>query len=142
MLKTIWLFRLFVLPDNVLFEDHVRKQSIKSFMETTTSSISRLPTAIFCANGVKANVLFFDGKPPPKLPGQRKLDLRLQDQHPPHTKEDPLKPEDLSDFIKCYNPKNRNKRKELYMNKITKVVRRNFHMKRSPLGIKHLIYHF
>ncbi len=52
-----------VLPDNVLFEggagEEVRKQLLKT---TELHTILRLPTGIFYANGVKANVLFFTNK--------------------------------------------------------------------------------
>jgi type I restriction enzyme M protein len=49
-----------VLPDNVLFEggagETVRKELLKT---TDLHTILRLPTGIFYAHGVKANVLFF-----------------------------------------------------------------------------------
>lgn len=50
-----------VLPDNVLFEagagERVRKKLLEDF---NLHTILRLPTGIFYAQGVKANVLFFD----------------------------------------------------------------------------------
>ena len=53
-----------VLPDNVLFEggagETVRKELLKT---VDLHTILRLPTGIFYAQGVKANVLFFDNKP-------------------------------------------------------------------------------
>jgi type I restriction enzyme M protein len=56
-----------VLPDNVLFEggagETIRKQLLTRFHLHT---ILRLPTGIFYAQGVKANVLFFDAKPASK----------------------------------------------------------------------------
>ncbi|MEA3494939.1 MAG: class I SAM-dependent DNA methyltransferase, partial [Bacteroidota bacterium] len=56
-----------VLPDNVLFEggagETVRKELLKT---TELHTILRLPTGIFYAQGVKANVLFFDNKPASK----------------------------------------------------------------------------
>lgn len=58
-----------VLPDNVLFEGGVGETVRKKLLETTNlHTILRLPTGIFYANGVKANVLFFDGKPSSKEP--------------------------------------------------------------------------
>jgi type I restriction enzyme M protein len=53
-----------VVPDNVLFEggagETVRH---KLLQESDLHTILRLPTGIFYAHGVKANVLFFDRKP-------------------------------------------------------------------------------
>ena len=62
-----------VLPDNVLFEggagETVRKRLLQS---TDLHTILRLPTGIFYAQGVKANVLFFDNNPPVKTPGPKR----------------------------------------------------------------------
>ena len=53
-----------VLPDNVLFEagagETIRRRLLA---ECDLHTILRLPTGIFYAQGVKANVLFFDRKP-------------------------------------------------------------------------------
>ena len=69
-----------VVPDNVLFEggagETVRR---KLLQECDVHTLLRLPTGIFYAQGVKANVLFFDRKPRPRRPWTRKLwvyDLR------------------------------------------------------------------
>lgn len=73
----------------------------------------RLPTGIFYAQGVKANVLFFDRKPASEKPWTEKLwiyDLRTNKHFT--LKEKPLRYEDLKDFIACYNPENRFDRKE------------------------------
>jgi type I restriction enzyme M protein len=82
-------------------------------METTDlHTILRLPTGIFYANGVKANVLFFDGKPASKDPWTNEVwvyDYRTNVHHT--LKKNPLRLEDLQDFIKCYKPENRHKRK-------------------------------
>ena len=72
----------------------------------------RLPTGIFYAQGVKANVLFFDRKPASEKPWTEKLwiyDLRTNKHFT--LKENPLKRSDLDDFVACYNPKNRHERK-------------------------------
>ncbi len=85
-------------------------------METTDlHTILRLPTGIFYANGVKANVLFFDGKTASKDPWTKEgwvYDYRTNVHHT--LKKNPLKLEDLNDFITCYNPLNRDKRKETF----------------------------
>ncbi len=62
-----------VVPDNVLFEGGAGETVRKKLLETTDlHTILRLPTGIFYAQGVKANVLFFDAKPAAKNPGPRK----------------------------------------------------------------------
>ncbi len=73
----------------------------------------RLPTGIFYAQGVKANVLFFDRKPAAEKPWTEKLwiyDLRTNKHFT--LKKNPLKRSDLDDFVACYSPKNRHERKE------------------------------
>src|SRR5438270_5415910 len=53
-----------VMPDNVLFEGGVGETVRKALLKNTDlHTILRLPTGIFYANGVKANVLFFENKP-------------------------------------------------------------------------------
>ena len=76
-------------------------------------TLLRLPTGVFYAQGVKANVLFFDKKPASERPWTDKLwiyDLRTNKHFT--LKTNPLKFEDLQDFIKCYNPENRHQREE------------------------------
>lgn len=105
-----------VLPDNVLFEGGVGETVRKKLLETTNlHTILRLPTGIFYANGVKANVLFFDGKPSSKEPWTKEVwvyDYRTNIHHT--LKKNPLRLEDLRDFINLYNSENINKRKETY----------------------------
>ena len=105
-----------VLPDNVLFEGGVGETVRKKLLETTElHTILRLPTGIFYANGVKANVLFFDGKPSSKEPWTKEVwvyDYRTNIHHT--LKKNPLKLSDLKDFIALYNPENRHKRTETY----------------------------
>jgi type I restriction enzyme M protein len=103
-----------VVPDNVLFEggagETVRR---KILHECDVHTLLRLPTGIFYSQGVKANVLFFDRKPARETPWTEKLwiyDFRTNKHFT--LKESPLRFEDLQDFIKCYNPKNRHKREE------------------------------
>ncbi|MBU1297545.1 MAG: type I restriction-modification system subunit M [Bacteroidetes bacterium] len=103
-----------VVPDNVLFEggagETVRK---KLLSECDVHTLLRLPTGIFYAQGVKANVIFFDRKPASEKPWTDKLwiyDLRTNKHFT--LKTNSLKFEDLKDFIQCYNPDNRHDRKE------------------------------
>jgi type I restriction enzyme M protein len=63
-----------VVPDNVLFEEVREKPSKKPAKPVRCPYTSRLPTGIFYAQGVKANVLFFDAKP-----AQENLDLQAVD---------------------------------------------------------------
>jgi type I restriction enzyme M protein len=102
-----------VVPDNVLFEggagENIRR---KLLHECEVHTLLRLPTGLFYAQGVKANVLFFDRKPASETPWTKKLwiyDLRTNIHFT--LKTNPLKRKDLDEFVKCYNPKNRNKRK-------------------------------
>ena len=70
-------------------------------------------SGIFYAQGVKANVLFFDRKPAQEKPWTKKLwiyDLRTNMHFT--LKENTLKRSDLDEFVKCYNAKNRHNRKE------------------------------
>ena len=103
-----------VVPDNVLFEggagETVRR---KLLHECDVHTLLRLPTGIFYSQGVKANVLFFDRKPASEKPWTKALwiyDLRTNMHFT--LKENPLKCSDLDDFVACFNPRNRHKRKE------------------------------
>jgi len=103
-----------VVPDNVLFEggagETVRR---KLLHEYDVHTLLRLPTGIFYAQGVKANVLFFDRKPASEKPWTERLwiyDLRTNKHFT--LKENPLRYNDLKDFVECYNPDNRFERGE------------------------------
>jgi type I restriction enzyme M protein len=103
-----------VVPDNVLFEggagETVRR---KLLQECDVHTLLRLPTGVFYAQGVKANILFFDRKPASEKQWTEKLwiyDLRTNQHFT--LKTNTLKYEDMKDFIKCYNPDNRFERKE------------------------------
>jgi type I restriction enzyme M protein len=103
-----------VVPDNVLFEggagETVRRRLLQ---ECNVHTLLRLPTGVFYAQGVKANVLFFDKKPAAKTPWTDTLwiyDLRTNMHFT--LKTNPLKYEDLQDFITCYNASNKLERKE------------------------------
>ena len=103
-----------VVPDNVLFEggagETVRR---KLLHECDVHTLIRLPTGLFYAQGVKANVLFFDKRPASEKPWTEKLwiyDFRTNKHFTLKTNQ--LRYADLTDFIKCYNTKNRHNRKE------------------------------
>jgi type I restriction enzyme M protein len=95
-----------VLPDNVLFEGGVgetlRRRMLQDF---DVHTMLRLPTGIFYAQGVKANVLFFDKRPASERPWTERLwiyDLRTN-QHFTR-KQNPLRRHHLDDFVECYLP--------------------------------------
>jgi type I restriction enzyme M protein len=103
-----------VIPDNVLFEGGAGETIRRKLLhECDVHTLLRLPTGVFYAQGVKANVIFFDRKSASETPWTKKLwiyDLRTNKHFT--LKTSPLKYDDLKDFIKCYNTKNRHKRKE------------------------------
>ena len=105
-----------VLPDNVLFEggagETVRKELLKT---TDLHTILRLPTGIFYAHGVKANVLFFDNKPASRDPWTQEVwvyDYRTNIHHT--LKKKTMQLGDLQAFIDCYKPGNRHARQETW----------------------------
>jgi type I restriction enzyme M protein len=102
-----------VLPDNVLFEGGAGETIRKNLLERTNlHTILRLPTGIFYAQGVKANVIFFDNKPAAKTPWTKKLwiyDFRTNVHMTLKTNR--LKKSDFEEFIKLYKPDDIKKRK-------------------------------
>jgi type I restriction enzyme M protein len=103
-----------VVPDNVLFEggagETVRR---KLLHECDVHTLLRLPTGVFYAQGVKANVLFFDRKPAAETPWTKELwiyDLRTNQHFT--LKQNPLRREHLDEFVEGYKPDARNERKE------------------------------
>ena len=103
-----------VLPDNVLFEGGAGETVRKNLLhECDVHTLLRLPTGVFYAQGVKANVMFFDRKPASETPWTKTVwiyDLRTNQHFT--LKTNPLKRDDLDDFVRCYNPANRHARKE------------------------------
>lgn len=103
-----------VVPDNVLFEGGAGETVRKKLLESTDlHTILRLPTGIFYANGVKANVLFFDNHPASKEAWTKEVwfyDYRTNIHHT--LKKKPLRIDDLQEFIRLYNPLNRHVRSE------------------------------
>jgi type I restriction enzyme M protein len=101
-----------VVPDNVLFEggagETIRRKLLHQY---DVHTLLRLPTGIFYAQGVKANVLFFDRKPAGETAWTQNLwiyDLRTNQNFT--LKERPLVRADLDEFVACYNPRNRHER--------------------------------
>jgi len=101
-----------VVPDNVLFEggagETIRRKLLR---ECEVHTLLRLPTGLFYAQGVKANVIFFDKKPASETPWTKKLwiyDLRTNQHFT--LKTNPMRVEDLMEFVELYNPAKRNER--------------------------------
>lgn len=108
-----------VLPDSVLFEggagEIIRKKILE---EVNLHTILRLPTGIFYAQGVKANVLFLEKKKNKNERGTKEIwfyDYRTNIHHTP--KKNPLNYESLKDFVSCYNHGNILDRKETWSEK-------------------------
>jgi len=102
-----------VVPDNVLFEggagETVRR---KLLHECDIHTLLRLPTGIFYAQGVKANVLFFDRKPAERDAWTERLwiyDMRTNKHFT--LKTNTLQRADLDGFVTCYHADNRHERK-------------------------------
>lgn len=99
-----------VLPDNVLFDaagEVIRQKLLSDF---NLHTILRLPTGIFYANGVKANVLFFvkGGKTEATWFYDYRTDIK-------HTLvQSPMMRSHLDDFVSCYNADNIEQRVETY----------------------------
>lgn len=105
-----------VVPDNVLFEGGAGETVRKKLFETTNlHTILRLPTGIFYAQGVKANVIFFDNHV--AAPSHQTKEVWFYDYRTGihHTlKKNPLRESNLDDFVKCYRPESRHLREETY----------------------------
>ena len=103
-----------VVPDNVLFEagagETIRRRLLH---DCEVHTLLRLPTGIFYAQGVKANVLFFRRREGAEDPRTRELwvyDLRTNKHFT--LKQNPLTRADLDDFVACFRADARHKRKE------------------------------
>ena len=108
-----------VVPDNVLFEGGAGETVRQKLLQTTDlHTILRLPTGIFYKPGVKANVIFFDKKP--ASPARQTKEVWIYDFRTNihfTLKQNPMSDADLRDFVSCYNPVNRHKRRETYSKK-------------------------
>ena len=104
-----------VVPDNVLFEGGAGETVRRNLLRQCDVHTLALPTGIFYAQGVKANVLFFDAKPAQKKPWTSKLwvyDLRTNMHFTQKT--NTLKRSDLDEFVQVYRPGKRHLRKSTW----------------------------
>lgn len=99
-----------VLPDNVLFEGSGETIRRKLLTDFNLHTILRLPTGIFYAQGVKANVLFFTKGEPTKDVWY--YDYRTGVKHT--LANNKLERRHLDDFVRCYSPENLSLREETY----------------------------
>jgi type I restriction enzyme M protein len=108
-----------VVPDNVLFEGGAGETIRRKLLdECDVHTLLRLPTGIFYAQGVKANVLFFDRKPGAKEPWTKKVwvyDLRTNQHFTLKTAR--MTRSDLNEFVGCHKPGNRQNRKATWSEK-------------------------
>jgi type I restriction enzyme M protein len=96
-----------VLPDNVLYESGAAAVIRCKLLETCdVHTLLRLPPGLFYAQGIKANVLFFD-----RLPSRKKrssssalwiYDFRSDSHFSLKTR--PLRKGDLQEFVRCFQP--------------------------------------
>lgn len=104
-----------VVPDNVLFDGPAATVRRKLLETCNFHTILRLPTGIFYKQGVKANVIFFDKKPSGedfKTKFVWVYDLRTNKHFT--LKQNPMKYDDLSEFIECFHADNLDERVETY----------------------------
>ena len=108
-----------VVPDNVLFEGGAGETIRRKLLhECDVHTLLRLPTGVFYAQGVKANVLFFDRKPASETAWTKKLwiyDLRTNMRFT--LKTNPLQRGDLDEFVACFQPGHRQERKATWTEK-------------------------
>jgi len=103
-----------VVPDNVLFEGGAGEKIRRALLQQCdVHTLLRLPTGIWYSPGVKANVLFFDKKPMAKSPATKEMwvyDLRSDRNF--SLRQNPITPEDLTDFVHSYRADDPTQRKE------------------------------
>jgi type I restriction enzyme M protein len=95
-----------VVPDNVLFEGGAGETIRRRLMEDcNVHTLLRLPTGIFYAQGVKANVIFFERKRASAKAATKHLwvyDLRTNQHFTLKTRQ--MTRNDLEPFVKAYKP--------------------------------------
>jgi type I restriction enzyme M protein len=98
-----------VVPDNVLFEggagEAIRRELLK---RCDVHTLLRRPTGIWYSPGVKANVLFFDKK----APNGRDKRAWIYDPTRSFLLKGQIGSEDLAEFVNCYSPNDRSRRRE------------------------------
>jgi type I restriction enzyme M protein len=92
-----------VVPDNVLFEGGAGERIRRALLQKCdVHTLLRLPTGIWYAPGVKANVLFFEKRATAKAPATNEVwvyDLRSAQSF--SLRQNPIGEADLLDFVDC-----------------------------------------
>ena len=103
-----------VVPDNVLFEGGAGEKIRRTLLQRCdVHTLLRLPTGIWYSPGVKANVLFFDKRPVSNTPATKEIWIYdLRSNHNFSLRQNPIRSEDLTDFIHCYSADDLTRRKE------------------------------
>ena len=100
----------------MIYADVAGETIRKNLLDTCDlHTILRLPTGLFYAQGVKANVLFFDKKPASEKKQTKEVwiyDYRTNIKHT--LKQNPLTEQHLQDFVDCYRPDDRFHRVETF----------------------------
>ena len=95
-----------VVPDNVLFEGGAGETIRRRLLEDcNVHTLLRLPTGIFYAQGVKANVIFFERKAASAEPASREMwvyDMRTNKHFTLKTRQ--MSRSDLDEFVLAYKP--------------------------------------
>ncbi len=104
-----------VLPDNVLFEEGVGKKIRQELMDLCDlHTILRLPTGIFYATGVKANVLFFTRGKSDQNNTKDVWIYDLRTNMPTFNKGNPLTVDVFAEFIEKFGTSRSDRSKRLY----------------------------
>ena len=119
-----------VVPDNVLFEGGAGEKIRRALLHRSeVHTLLRLPTGIWYSPGVKANVIFFDKKPVSKTPATKEVwvyDLRSNQNFT--LRQNPIGPDDLTDFIHSYcadDPTRRNETDRFQRFKYSEIIARD-----------------
>jgi type I restriction enzyme M protein len=92
-----------VLPDNVLYEDGAAAVIRRHLLETCdVHTLLRLPTGLFYAPGIKANVLFFERTSSDRSMRSDLLVYDLRSENRFSLKAKPLRRSDLDEFVALY----------------------------------------
>jgi type I restriction enzyme M protein len=101
-------------PDNVLFEGGAGETIRRALLQScNVHTLLRLPTGIWYSPGVKANVIFFDKMRETVTPATAHVwvyDMRSGQTF--SLRQNPITSDDLADFVRCYCPDERSRRKE------------------------------
>jgi type I restriction enzyme M protein len=100
-----------VVPDNVLFEGGAAEEVRRRLLTTyDVHTLLRLPSGLFYAQGLKANVLFFDTLVNGESANRKLWVYDLRSENKFTLKSKPIGKEDLADFVAKFKPGERDQR--------------------------------